>query len=324
QMMGLFDSDVKVINFAICWNIFIYLSTLLIINNVKILNFRQSAGNRNGSSETTRKINYFIYYENFQPQQIKDINPDFLSWFVGFTEGDGSFITDNKRNIFIIVQKDPKILYYIKTNLGFGSVIKRKDGYFIFRVTDQINIDRLIRIFYGNLQLNKTNLRFKNWEKVYINYRKLNNKLDFSNIPNNNLISLKNGWLSGFIDAEGCFNSSFRNKITYSLRLKFILDQKGEIDILEKILSLLDNNHLKIYDRINIKTMQRIIITSNFSILFNYLDHYPLKSNKIIDYKRFLRIYNYKLLPKKEYLEIISNPKSFYKLENLIKSINKE
>ena len=47
------------------------------------------------------------------------------------------------------------------------------------------------------------------------------------------------GWLSGFIDAEGCFNCSRPKRrkagelVTPSLR--FILDQKDELDLLKEI-----------------------------------------------------------------------------------------
>jgi len=52
------------------------------------------------------------------PQHIKSYDPKFINWFVGFTEGDGSFVVDNNTNriSFIITQKDPKVLYYIKKN----------------------------------------------------------------------------------------------------------------------------------------------------------------------------------------------------------------
>jgi hypothetical protein len=69
--------------------------------------------------------------------------------------------------------------------------------------------------------------------------------------------------------------------------------------------------------------MQRIIIDNNNILnLFNYLNKFPLKSNKIINYKRFQRIYKYKLLSKDKYIEIINNSKALLKLQNLIKSIN--
>lgn len=54
--------------------------------------------------------------------------------------------------------------------------------------------------------------------------------------------------------------------------------------------------------------------------LFNYLNHFPLQSNKIINYYRFKRIYNYTLLSKLEYQKILNNPKALKKLKSLIKN----
>jgi hypothetical protein len=318
QMMGLYQCELMVKNFAIFWNVLIILSHWLFQTNGKILKFKQSVGKINFSSETTRKMSYFKNYIDFL--HIKKLDENFLCWFIGFTEGDGSFSTDGKRNFFQIVQKDPKILYYIKEHLGFGTVVLRKDGYFLYRVVDQVNIDRLIRIFAGNLQLKKTQLRFKEWLITYSNYTKLPLKLDLSLVVQNDLIHLNSAWISGFIDAEGCFNVGLN--LTNRLLFRFIIDQKNESEILQKILYTFGVGHLSLENRLSLKTMQRLVVTSKFTILFNYLEKYNLRSNKFISLERFKHIYNYKLLPKKEYDLILNNPKDFLKLKRLIQSVN--
>ena len=53
---------------------------------------------------------------------------NFLSWFVGFTEGDGSFIVNNRSDLaFVVVQSttDIIVLHYIQETLGFGKVISQ-------------------------------------------------------------------------------------------------------------------------------------------------------------------------------------------------------
>jgi hypothetical protein len=118
--MALPFCELGVINFAVCWNICDILSPNKKCYSGKILKNRQSARNQIknslGSSEAIRKISFFKNYNGFQPSQIKDLDTNFLCWFIGFTEGDGSFCTNGKRNLFQIVQKDPKVLYYIKKN----------------------------------------------------------------------------------------------------------------------------------------------------------------------------------------------------------------
>ena len=193
--------------------------------------------NKIGSSETIRETTFnFINVQQKIVSHKTFIKNSFLEWFVGFSEGDGSFIVSNKKNqlFFIINQKEEKVLYYIRANLGFGKVSKYS-SYSRYIVADRGCIDRLISIFNGNLVLNKTNARFVLWLQARnqysteeICYRGINKLVTFH----------KNGWLSGFTDAEGCFNAQKLKDTRYTLgfriRLRFILDQKGEYPLFEK------------------------------------------------------------------------------------------
>jgi len=89
-MMALFffnEIQEEVINIAICWNSSTLLSTL---NSKNLNNYTQPAGNLNfntSSSETKRNMsfNFDLYFKLFK----NDIDPNWLTWFIGFTEGDG-------------------------------------------------------------------------------------------------------------------------------------------------------------------------------------------------------------------------------------------
>ena len=64
---------------------------------------------------------FFLYLPNITPPTY-----EFLSWFIGFTEGEGSFIVNNRGDlVFVITQGniDIKVLEFIKETLGFGKVI---------------------------------------------------------------------------------------------------------------------------------------------------------------------------------------------------------
>ena len=52
-----------------------------------------------GSSETLREttFNFEVLNNLHLPQHKKKINQDFLEWFVGFSEGDGSFIVSKSK-----------------------------------------------------------------------------------------------------------------------------------------------------------------------------------------------------------------------------------
>ena len=95
---------------------------------------------------------------------------------MGFSEGDGSWQVDpnqkTRRSIFIINQKDPQILYKIKSLIGFGQIsgpYKNKSGsiYYRYRVGNIKGTERLIDIFNGNLVLTKTEKRFKGYLDMY-------------------------------------------------------------------------------------------------------------------------------------------------------------
>jgi len=62
-------------------------------------------------------------FYNLLPQHKneKSISPEFLTWFIGFVEGDGSF---QKNGTVKITQSstDIQVLYRVKITMGFGTV----------------------------------------------------------------------------------------------------------------------------------------------------------------------------------------------------------
>lgn len=200
------------------------------------LNYKKIIMNKVGSSETIRRttFNFYTYKKNLVSHK-KKINVKFLQWFIGFTEGNGSFIVSTNCLFFIINKKEEKILHFIRTNLGFGKVSKFQN-YSRFIVSDKSNIDKLIFIFNGHLVLNKTNACFVCWLNARNNYSL--KKLYYLN--KNEFLSLHdNAWLSGFIDADGCFSvnkiKDSRYILGYRLRLRFILNKENEINIFNKV-----------------------------------------------------------------------------------------
>ena len=273
---------------------------------------------KTGSSETIRKTTFnFHNYKNNLSSHIKKINVFFLEWFIGFMEGDGSFIVSKNRLFFIINQKEEKILHYIRTNLGFGKVSIYKT-YSRLIVADKGNIDKLISIFNGNLVLDKTNARFILWLQA----RNLYSTDRIEYLHKNKMETFKNnGWLSGFIDAEGCFNVvcsiDSRYSLGFRVRLRFIIDQKNEISIFYKLQNFLQSGVIN--ERKNIDTMYRFSSTSIHSHekLIEYLDKYPLRSLKKVNFIRYASLLRYiknrKILPWKG--------KVLQKVEKLIKNI---
>nr|YP_009659036.1 Homing endonuclease [Spizellomyces sp. 'palustris']QCQ69034.1 Homing endonuclease [Spizellomyces sp. 'palustris'] len=102
---------------------------------------------------------------------------DFLIWFIGFMEGDGSYFVSGGRVYFVIVQKEKAILEYIQRTLGFGNIFKH-GNYWRLELGDPKVLHALLMLLNGNLVLGK---RFHQLRVVIeaFNLRYLNLPIDF-------------------------------------------------------------------------------------------------------------------------------------------------
>jgi hypothetical protein len=273
-----------------------------------------------GSSETIREtaFNFSNYKERLvSHKRSGKIDPAFLQWLVGFSEGDGSFIVSKGRMFFIITQKEERVLHRIRTELGFGKV-STYNTYSRLIVADRDNIERLIHLFNGNLVLHKTNVRFNLWLQNWnlLCYRSLDsahksktqsNRCNKTSnregrkvipLPQNQLPSFENnGWLSGFTDADGCFNAvqtkDSRYSLGWRLRLRFVLDQKSEKDLLEKMREFLGSGVIS--RRQEVDCMWRLTCTSipSHQVVINYFSRYPLRTVKKVSFLRYASLLRY-------------------------------
>lgn len=202
-----------------------------------------------------------------------NFNSQFLDWFVGFSEGDGSFLVPISGSCrFEIWQsaKDAQVLYHIKTNLGFGKVVfpAYRPDMAIFRITKSEHLECLRLIFAHRMCRKDTFTRYHTFFNIDLSTTTLT-----LNQP-----TLRNYWLAGFIDAEGCFRIKLESND--SIRLIFELSQ-NDVDLITKIRDLYTSlkNNIRM-DR----------GTSRFSFsgesarkqLINYLNVNPLRSQKRI------------------------------------------
>lgn len=161
------------------------------------------------TSETVRDITFI--FDNYLNQNVKHkkINKRFLEWFIGFTEGKGSFLTsgapsrrrpgvvkNNKVYFDISINiKDIQVIYYIKKELGFGKVLIRDLGQdnshssssdsriVSFYITSALrsrpkvmdlgrridNFSRLVYLFNGNLCTVNKKQEFQTWLNAFNN-----------------------------------------------------------------------------------------------------------------------------------------------------------
>ncbi len=300
-----------------------------------------------GSSETTREAFNFSEYTKVKPHHIKNLDISFLEWFIGFVEGDGSFIvntsTYKKRLIFCINQKDSQLMFKIKKKLGFGCVtcfMQNNQPYYRYAVYDFKNLTRLIHLFNGNLHLNKVNTRFQIWLSTYnsVNSIATKNYVSILYKQPNLKLSLDSAWLSGFVDAEGGFYASLTKQanlpLKYRLRLKFYITQKSELKILITIIRLIHENSSGVFLNENTPCNSAIftenkyisnfkpdfyrleISTDNYiSTIIAYFEKYQLQGKKYIVFTRWKRIYINRPILKK----IASrSEKSFLRFQKLV------
>ena len=266
QWLAFLISDYEVINSTVGWNGLLFLFLFLQITELGNLldtfcslnanKNTQSAGNLLiGSSETIRGNTYDLFKKNFfycfKEKFSKDNN--WLSWFIGFLEGDGAILEHKGRCYFVVTQKDDTVLHEIHESLKIGKVKHFYDNkgnrkYSRYIVSENNGVFLLYLLLNGNIVLQSRLNQLNKWNIALSNASRFNYSLFYSSelpklINSIKEPSLKDAWLSGFTDAEGCFSIKIANeKGLFYVSVLFILDQKNEEKVLNKIGSLFSEN----------------------------------------------------------------------------------
>ncbi len=165
-------------------------------------------------------LKYNSYFKNNRPVP----SDEFLTWLIGFTEGDGSFIVSGRGSLqFVITQgdKDVQVLKMIKDTLGFGNVIKQNTTKYRYVVQDKKGIELIVSFFNGNLILPSRKRGFLTFLRAYNELVSTGRIVLDKQLPifTKILPSLTNGWLAGFSDSEGCFSCRRRQVPTWQAEL---------------------------------------------------------------------------------------------------------
>ncbi len=203
---------------------------------------------------------------------------NFLDWLVGFSEGDGSFVmpqSASSKKHFEICQsvKDMQVLYYIKENLGFG-IVKSNEKAGKFVVYKKKQLEELKTLFAGRICTENTLHRYARFYEQ-------------SSIIQKQKPSLDNAWLSGFIDAEGCF----RVKDDNSVKLIFEITQKDE-HVIRGIRDLFKSLKGNIREDRGVWRLEFSQKEARIE-LERYLRIYPLKSHKRIVLDKWIKARRY-------------------------------
>lgn len=264
--------------------------------------------NKQSVSETTRETSFFAFhaYYNTLFKNRNHLSDEWLTWFIGFAEGDGAIQTydEGKRVRFVLTQKESDILHKIQYKFNIG-VVKhfprpskrvgksgKNNDFYRWMVDNPSHILLLAFLFNGNLAQNHRIKQLALWVNA------LNNRFGSETIKLNNIpvsVTLQDGWLSGFTDAEGCFNVSITANSRYILghviKMRYILDQK-DIFILNKIYELFGFG--KVTLRSGTDDVYRYTVTG-FKVLNDviaYFKLFPLQTKKALSFEKWLTVHN--------------------------------
>lgn len=181
---------------------------------------------------------------------------------------------------------------------------------------DSKDIYKLAQIFNGRLVLLHRIKQFSLWYSI-LNLKgfHLHSCQTVPFVP-----TLEDAWLSGFTDAEGCFNVSIQKRketnTGYRVILRFILDQKNAESLLLAVGQLFEFGSVALRSKTN--NVYRFTINSFIGLkpVLLYFRKYPLKTKKFTSFTIWLDIYNRVL--NKEHL----NSSGFNKIQTLSKTIN--
>nr|QVO51158.1 LAGLIDADG homing endonuclease [Ulva compressa] len=269
-----------------------------------------------GTSETirflTKVINRIMNKKNYVLKKNDHIIWD--EWFAGVVDGDGYFyINKNKQISFELTTSvfDLNILYTIKNKLGAGSIKPRSgSNSFRYRVKARLIIENIVDRLNGRLHNPGRRSQF---EKVCA-------ILNISIKKSSSILETPNGYLAGLIDSDGTISISISktNAVTSQKpgkegNIARLSQSKGFNQMYVKITSVYKEPLLIItksykfgtiyIEKKNFKNRKpkdqyHWIIRSyeDFSLLYENLKQYPLKSSKMHRIRLSLKYFNYKQL----------------------------
>lgn len=255
--------------------------------------------------------NQILIMINFLLKTKNDQFKDYIEQFwVGLLEGDGSIIIRrNKINKIYggfeiglkYLNKNEEMLKLISKYIGGRIYYERKNKEIIkvkWVSVSKKDVRNCLNILskYPLLTSNKICqlehllkcIENKDWDyHLKTRDQKFDLQIDLINSYNNSFFipHYFKGWLSGFIEAEGCFR--FRNNKAIS----FYISQNNDIYILNAIKTIFNSKH-KIginKDLRSIKTQYRLSISGKpcLTLIKNHFSNYPLIGNKILSYNKW-------------------------------------
>lgn len=170
-----------------------------------------------------------------------------------------------------------------------------------------------MNLFNGNLHLGPRIDQLVKWGNRW-NVKFPENLINIITTPVQ--FSFNSGWLSGFMDAEGCFNIYIPKNSVFTILTRFILDQKDGELLFKELRSILGSG--SIYSRKNNNIRYAASNLTSLGLIINYLRRFGLKTKKHMAYLKWIEIYY--IVLRKEH----KNPERFAEIKVLSGEINKD
>jgi len=231
----------------------------------------------------------------------------FSYYLAGLIEGDGSIIVPktersikgklNYPSIQIVFHlKDLPLALLIQKILGHGSLFRKKGlNAYILTINNIEGLILIVNLINGKLRTPKI-FAFQNLID-WLNNKQLNLNFKKEELDSSSLMS--NGWLSGFIEADGHFSVRTSMGSRYpKLECKFELSQRQNDHNNRNNLYFLENIAILFVTvvksiRLESTNPQYRIRTTNLKgniALEEYLNKFPLFGTKYLDYKDWLEV----------------------------------
>ena len=279
--------------------------------------FLSSSINRNIDRAKNSLSFEFTFFNSEYKRLLNKKAPSylFLTWLIGFIEGDGSFFVAKRGDFYFVITQDSRdiqVLNMIQKNLGLGKVIKQGKTTSHFAIQDKKGLYLIATLLNNNLVTHSKIVSFKKFLILLNTYNQIG-KLDYpkvfdlqegsekATLESSNEIkpiipTLQDSWICGFTDSEGCFSTSIRTKtgftICFDIAQKHI-ENKYILDYLNFLFTV-----GKVYSHSSKDTYYyRISGLNDLIKIFSYFDNHTLRSKKLKSYILWKEIHS-KLLNK--------------------------
>lgn len=215
------------------------------------------------------------YYKNDIINAIP--NDTFLQWFVGFSEGDGSFVINKRKELqFILVQGSVNkvLLDNVYSILRLGRVLKQGIRTHRLVIQRREQLELILILFNGNIMLPSKKTQFNKFFDAFYKKKQINGGQALAYVKTNIRPSKFDAWLLGFTEAEGSFSASLlKNSNAY--RTRFVISQKHDVNlpVLSSLIILFGAGFI---DGHHVKDNYSFIVSNltNVKHIYEYFDRY--------------------------------------------------